>query len=158
MPQGEYIDAVEVITHGHVETRVDASDYGIGYLLFNGGKFYSKRGDYMGVKDKSIDDIKPKNISYLYFSACNTANYDFNVNIVQAFYHKNPFAKTVAGWDGGVGFVFNSFFELIETNKDMPTSDESNPTWKLFAKAKGHPNRPRHGYMALYHQYFVPTK
>lgn len=49
-----------------------------------------------------------------------------------AFYNKNPNARTVIGWDGGVAFIFKKWKGLVTVNKDYPSSHQ--PTFKAIRK------------------------
>lgn len=90
-------------------------------------------------KDRSINDIDSKSVNYLYFSACNTANSDFKVNIAQAFYDKNPNARTVVGWDGGVAFIFEGWKGLKTINQDF--SSKNQRTFENIKDKSNNPNR-----------------
>jgi len=89
------IDAVEIISHGILmpDSTVDR----IGGLLLDKGTTFSAN---------DVSTLQTKEMDALYFSACNTANQDFDLNIATAFYDHNPGIKSVSGWDGGVVFVF----------------------------------------------------
>ena len=100
---GEAIGAVHFIGHGHYAT-VDGMT--IGHIFFSDSVFYAQAHNSMGPNDRSISDLRSHSMDSLYFSACNTANLDFNINIVTAFYDHNPGIAAVTGWDGGVGFTF----------------------------------------------------
>ena len=101
------IDEIEYIGHGSVSRS--GSDYGIGYLYFgddsrlystsyftdnNGGQSFDRSRRACGYYAK-------KSVGKIYFSACNTANLDFNSNIVNAFSKLYPSTR-VTGWDGSV--------------------------------------------------------
>jgi len=158
------IDAVEIITHGHVSYDKDSPKYGIGYLQFNGNDaksttyFYSQNFGSIGENNRSIDDISAKSMDLLYFSACNTANPDFKSNIAQAFYDKNPYINTVTGWDGGVGFVFESRNPFFKTKQDYPTPDGNNGTFDTFRERGQNPNRKRQGKVEMRNYYLIPAK
>lgn len=96
-----------------------------------------------------MSDLKgTKNIDFMYFSACNTANPDV-VNIAEAFFNYNPQINIVGGWDGGVAFVRNYF--SLPDYADKPTNARSNPTFDYFAEKnkKGLFKRRRMGYVEL---------
>lgn len=121
------INAIQVIAHGRV------TDSGNGYLDFKDGtKLFSNSGACLINGNKSIDNIQSKNVNSIYFSACNTANADFNSNIADAFFSKNTSAKSVTGWDGGVTFRFHqmgwrSFKNRdlrLNVNEDFPSADQ----------------------------------
>ena len=120
------INEIQVISHGKV------TENGNGYLYFkDGSKLFSSSSSATGLTNgnKSIDNIQSKNVNSIYFSACNTANPDFNSNIADAFFNKNTAAKSVTGWDGGVYFVSISrkaFFKFSSfiINKDFPSKDQ----------------------------------
>jgi len=126
------IDAVEVISHGHVSMAEGSNSYLNWYIYFSdGSKLYSSSYEEMRSEDRSIDDLNPKTMTQLYFSACNTANQDFKTNIVQAFYDKNPNISSVAGWDGGVAFVFSSRNPFTRTKIDYPSKRQ--PTFDTLS-------------------------
>jgi len=112
------IDVVEVISHGHY---INHNDEKIGVLLFAQSTFHAKDSDGMGRNDRSINDLLQKEMRGLNFSACNTANQDFDINIATAFYENNPDIQTVTGWDGGVGFVFSSRNPFFKASADYPS-------------------------------------
>ena len=133
------INAIQVISHGHVNNNKESADYGIGYLLFNDGtKLYSSSFDGLTSGNRSIDNIYSKNVNSIYFSACNTANPDFNTNIMDAFFDKNTSAKSVTGWDGGVTFRFHQrgLRSILSgnfqwtVNKDVPSDNQD--TFNFF--------------------------
>ena len=106
------INTVYIIGHGHFSQVGDAL---IGNLWFghtNRGygrsHFYAQSHGNMRPEDRSISDLRAISMGYLYFSSCNTANLDFAVNILTAFFDHNPGIATASGWDGGVGFTFFS--------------------------------------------------
>jgi len=70
--------------------------------------FYAQSHGNMRANDRSISDLIPLSMSHLYFSSCNTANLDFTVNLMTAFFNHNSGISAVTGWDGGVGFTFFS--------------------------------------------------
>ena len=145
------IDAVEIISHGHVNFKNSNEDnYLIGYIYFSdGSRFYAAENNSMTEKDRSINDIESKSIRYLYFSACNTANSDFKVNIAQAFYDKNPNVRTVAGWDGGVVFIFK-WKRLFTVNKDFSTASQ-----ETFEELRKYGDNRKPGLRVFNHYYWA---
>ena len=145
------IDSVEIISHGHVNFKMPNEDnYLIGYIYFSdGSRFYAAENNSMTEKDRSINDIESKSIRYLYFSACNTANSDFKVNIAQAFYDKNPNVRTVAGWDGGVVFIFK-WKRLFTVNKDFSTASQ-----ETFEELRKYGDNRKPGLRVFNHYYWA---
>lgn len=143
------IDAIQVISHGSVGW--DGNSYGIGNLMFgDGSNLYSSSFEGLTGGNKSIDDVNSKNVNSIYFSACNTANPDFNSNIMTAFYNKNTSAKSVTGWDGGVTFRFHqrglrSFLSgnfQWTVNKDFSVAREEQHTFDTFMNITGNIREP----------------
>jgi len=111
------IDTVYIIAHGHY-TYVDGERIGniwFGNTVRGNGRthLYAQSHSAMGERDRAITDLRPRNMGYLYLSSCNTANPDFTVNILNAFFDHNPGICAASGWDGGVGFTFFSNREAV---------------------------------------------
>ena len=125
---------LEVICHGIVEYENKSRiDYGVGSLSFeDGSQFYSDDDTIYGEECYNMSDIYSKNITEIYFSACNSANPDLKTNIAQAFYDKNPETQKVSGWDGGVAFVKCFPFGDYDY-EDKKTKSSHNPTFDHFA-------------------------
>ena len=79
---------------------------------------------------------------FLYFSACNTANKNFGVSIVQAFYDKFTGIFQVSGWDGGVGFVFSSQNPFFPARRDHPLSMDRQYTFTELIRLYGGKRTP----------------
>ena len=92
------IDTAYIIGHGHF-TEVGGSGTGvrIGNLLFTGSTFYAQSHTDMGPQDRSINDLNPLCMYYLYFSSCNTANSDFTAYIIRSFFNHNSGISPVSG-------------------------------------------------------------
>ena len=154
------IDEIQFIGHGSVGKEKNEAHYSNGYIYFgDGSRLYSSSsvnciGDLVydnartikGINDFTIDDIKQKNVNSIYFSACNTANLDFNTNIANAFFKKNNTEK-VSGWDGGVSFTFKSYRALLSlefwnftVNKDGSSVNQK--TFKKFMEESGNERKP----------------
>lgn len=113
MPNDEEIGQVVVISYGVVAHEPNENNYGIGTLkfydgssLYAGSEFISSdTDDYNKGADISVNELKSKNIDFLYFSSCNTGNIDAKINIAKAFRNNNPQIEVIGAWDGGVAYV-----------------------------------------------------
>ena len=136
------IDEIEFIGHGTAD-RYGLTN-GIGYIYFGDGsrlfssnfkdqsegrEFFRVRNAY-GFRDQTIADVQQKNVSKIYFSACNTANPDFKINIAQAFAQKNS-DSLVTGWDGGVYFR-RTFLHFFTANWDEAMGGDDQHTFDFF--------------------------
>lgn len=157
MDDSEPIDEIQFIGHGSVGKVENEPYYSNGFIYFgDNSRLYSSSSKNIndevfnraravkGINDFTIDNINQKNVNSIYFSACNTANLDFNTNIANAFFKKNNTQK-VTGWDGGVSFTFNSIRSLLtsfnyKVNKDGPSVNQK--TFNKFKEKYGSDHEP----------------
>ncbi len=157
LDDSEPIDEIQFIGHGSVGKVENEPYYSNGFIYFgDNSRLYSSSSKNIndevfnraravkGINDFTIDDINQKNVNSIYFSACNTANLDFNTNIANAFFKKNNTQK-VTGWDGGVSFTFNSIRSLLtsfnyKVNKDGPSVNQK--TFNKFKEKYGSDHEP----------------
>lgn len=157
LDDSEPIDEIQFIGHGSVGKVENEPYYSNGFIYFgDNSRLYSSSSKNIndevfnraravkGINDFTIDNINQKNVNSIYFSACNTANLDFNTNIANAFFKKNNTQK-VTGWDGGVSFTFNSIRSLLtsfnyKVNKDGPSVNQK--TFNKFKEKYGSDHEP----------------
>lgn len=160
LDDSEPIDEIQFIGHGSVGKEKNEAHYSNGFIYFGDGSRLYSSGDVnnindvvfdntrtvKGINDFTINDINQKNVNSIYFSACNTANLDFNTNIANAFFKKNNTQK-VSGWDGGVSYTFKSYRALLSlefwnftVNRDDPSVNQK--TFNKFKEISGNDRKP----------------